>query len=198
MAFVEFVSEHYDLIIGVGSLVASAVGAVVFIIRNRKRIKNAKTDEDRTAIVNDLKSEVYGFISIAEGMFSDVPKSGSAKLLYVLNRIKPLCTACGIDFDEEFWTGFINDIVAKSNTVIEDKEIATAKARIIESIKAEITYMLTQMNELFASIPDSKEYKIEYLLKFIQTACAKHSIDVYDSYDWRGYVINLFEGDIAV
>lgn len=192
MVFVNFVKANYDVIIAVISALASVVYSVVMIIRNRKRIKNAKTDEERSAIIEDIKSEVYAFISIAESLFADIPKSGSSKLLYVLNQVKRLCAGSCIEYDGQYWTDFINGIVGKSNEVIDQKDFEEEKNRIIENVKTEIPYMVKQADDLFATIPDNLSYKIEYILKFIATACDKYPINVYAEYDWRGYVIGLY------
>lgn len=190
--FVELITR-YDVVIGVLTAIASIVYTFVLFFKNRNRLKSVKTTEGRIAIINDIKSRVMGFITIAENLFADIPKSGASKLLYVLNQVKELCKTNDIEYDQTLWTDFINSVVGNSNRVQETKAFEDEKAGIIEKVKAEIPYIVEEANKLFERIPDSLQYKIEYILKFIAVACDKYPVNVYTEYDWRAYVNSLYE-----
>lgn len=192
-AIINFFTNHYDVILGALVSLASLVYGAVLFFRNRKRIKNAKTDEEKAEVINSIKADVMGFITIAENLFSDIPKSGASKLLYVLNQVKKLCTTSGIEYDQNYWSDFISGIVGRTNGVQESKEEADEILRTIESVKGEVPFLITEANELFARIPDNLQYKIEYILKFIAIACEKYPVNVYSEYDWRDYVEKIYQ-----
>lgn len=193
----EIIKEYWDLILAVLSMASSLVIFIIFFIKRLKSLKNAKTDEERAKIKDEIKSVAYGLITSAEGLFSDIPKSGASKLLYVLNHVKELCVMNEIDYNADEWTEFVNSVVDKSNKVVEGKKFDSAKNDIIEAIKNEIPYFITEVNELFKNIPNALDYKIEHVLKLIATACDKYEINVYNEYDWRAYVMNVFSQEVA-
>lgn len=188
----EFIKTNYEWIISGCSLAVTAVYAVIYYVKRCKALKGAKTNEERTAIINDIKARTYGFISVAEELFSDVPKSGASKLLYVLNNVKNLCTDSGIEFDKNVWEKFINDIVSGSNEIIDVKKTEQQNADFIEKVKKEVPYMVDEANRLFANIPDSTIYKIEYIVKGIEILCKNLTVNVFDFYDWQTYVASTY------
>lgn len=194
----DFIKGNYDLIIAVGSIAFSFVFFLIVFVKRLKSLKNAKTDEERTKIKNELKSAAYGFITVAENLFSDVPKSGSSKLLYVLNKIKELCTMNNVEYDVQEWTDFVNGVIATSNGVVESKEQEKSKNDIIEKIKAEIPVFIAETEKLFSSIPESIEYQIEHVLKYVAVACDGYDINVFNDYDWRGYIYGFYTKQNAV
>ena len=145
-----------------------------------------------------MKSAVYGFITVAENLFIDVPKSGASKLLYVLNKTKELCMMNNVEYNAEEWTDFINNVVGLSNNVVETKEQEKAKNQIIEKIKSRIPGFVSETQKLFKSIPDSLDYQMEYILKYVSGVCEKEEINVFNDYDWKGYIYSFYVTDKAV
>lgn len=191
-SFVNFFTKYYDVIFS-GLVCLSSIGYTIFlIVKNRKRLKTSKTDGEKMDIVNEIKADVMGFISIAENLFSDIPKSGGSKLLYVLNEIKRVCSEKAIDFDSVYWTDFVDNIVAKTNEVLDQKELEAEKKIIIDRIKAQIPHFVSQASDLFASIPQAEAYMVEYVLKLVAVSCENESIDVYTAFDWRSHVESFF------
>ena len=180
--------SNWDAILTVCGFLGSAVAFTVYLVKRLRALKGAKTQGERDAIINELKSSAYGLVAVAEQTFKDVPKSGGCKILYVLNHIKALCGDSGVEYDESFWKEFIDEIVGRSNDVITATETSKAIDRYINKVKENVPYYIDDANKLFEVIPDSAEYKIEYILKLIRNDCAKHAINVYDVYDWRTYV----------
>ena len=181
-----------EVIWGVITLCTGLLYWFITFIRNRKRNKSITSTEEHIAVINEIKSHIMGFITIAENLFSDIPKSGASKLLYVLNQVKDLCKKFSIEYDQEMWTEFINSMVGNSNRVQESKAFEDEKTSIIEKVKSEIPFIVEEANALFERIPDSLQYKVEYILKFIAVACEKYPVNVYGEYDWRAYVTGLY------
>ena len=186
------IKEYVELIIACLSLLSTIVVAIVFYVKRFKAIKNAKTAEEKENALNDIKAKTIGLINVAERLFADIPKSGSSKQKYVLDHVKDICTEMNVLFDDGYWGEFINNIIDGANAVIDEKEIESEKAEIIERVKNEVPYFVDEADKLFSSIPDSQDYKIEYILKAIATACEKFSLNVYNSYDWRAFVLNFY------
>ena len=192
-----WIIENWETIVSIASICGSIIVAIIYLIRRLITLKGAKTTAERDAILAELKSNAYGLVAVAEQMFSDIPKSGSSKLLYVLNHIKTLCEEKNIEFCEDTWKEFIEGIVGASNDVITAKETEKAISGYIDKVKEEIPYFIADADKLFEVIPDSKAYKIEYILKLVSKACDKHAINVYELYDWRVYINELYNEQIG-
>lgn len=188
----KFILTNWELVTACISILCSLAAGAVYLVLRLKSLKNAKTQQEKDEILADLKSRAYGFVAAAEQMMADIPKSGQVKLLYVLNHIQKLCEEQNVPYDCESWTEFINSIVNTSNDVITAKETEKAISGYIAKVKEEVPYFMTDADKLFEIIPDSAAYKVEYILKLVAKACAKYAIDVYDLYDWRNYVNELY------
>ena len=193
----KFIVTNWELVAAVVSLLASLVGGGVYLVIRLTALKRAKTQGEKDAIIAEIKSHAYGLVAAAEQMMSDIPKSGQVKLLYVLNHIQKLCEEQNVPYDCESWTEFINGIIGTSNDVVTAKETERAISGYINKVKEEIPYYMADADKLFEVIPDSASYKIEYILKLVANACAKHAIDVYDLYDWRAYINGLYAEQIG-
>lgn len=194
----EVIKEYGEIILTCFSLLISIVITVISLVGRYKALKRAKTTEERANVINEIKADVFGLYNTAERLFSDIPKSGASKLLYVLNHVKEICGLKGIDYNEDDWKEFIEDINTQSNAIENNKAFESEKASVIELVKSEVPYFIEDANKLFEVIPDSKPYKIEYILKLVEVSCGKHNINVFSEYDWRAYVGNmLLESEVA-
>lgn len=193
----KFILTNWELVTaGISVLCSLTAGALYLIVRVRSYSK-AKTQAEKDEILAEIKSNGYGFVAAAEQMMSDIPKSGPAKLLYVLNHVKSLCEEKNVDYDAEYWTDFINSIVNTSNDVLTAKETEKAISGYIAKVKEEVPYFMADADKLFEIIPDSASYKVEYILKLVANACARYAIDVYELYDWREYINGLYGEQIG-
>ena len=183
--------NYWELIVTALSFLCSVVVFIVYLVKRHKAVKNAKTDEEKQEAINQVKADTLGWISVAETVFSSIPKSGSSKLLYVLDHVKELCTNKDVAFDEKYWTDFVNGIVAGHNEVIDAQKEASTKAEIIDAIKKQVPFFVEDAKKLFTNIPDSSAYEIAYVLKDIATACAEYEIKV--DYDWQSYVESFYK-----
>lgn len=182
------ISEYLELFIALITFLCSVVVFIVYLVKRGKAVKNAKTQEEKEAIINEMKAQALGFINVADNLFIDIPKSGPSKLLYVLNQIKKGCQANGTEYDEEYWKNYVNEMVSQTNAVLDEKATESEKANIIEKVKSEIPFFIVEAQNLFKAIPDSRSYEIEYIMKNISVACDKYPINVFLEYDWRGLV----------
>lgn len=193
----KFLLNNWELVTACISVFFSLAAGVIYLVVRLKAVKNAKTQQEKDAILAEIKSNAYGFVVAAEQMMSDIPKSGPVKLLYVLNHVKSLCEEQNVPYDAEQWTEFINGIVNTSNDVVTAKETEKAISGYINKVKEEIPYFMADADKLFEIIPDSASYKVEYILKLVANACAKYPIDVYDLHDWRAYINELYTEQIG-
>ena len=184
----EWLLNNYEAIIGLAVSLILLLLNVVSFIKAGKRVKAAKTDTERANALEGLKLRAFGLITATEDLFKGISKSGSSKLLYVLNNLEKVAGTYGVEFDEEYWTDFINTTVAVCNNVADDKAYERAVPVLIEQIKQEVPFYIKDANKLFEVIPDSSAAKLEYILKLISNSCAKNEINVYDLYDWKTYV----------
>ena len=188
----EWVENNWELITTIATFALSVTSFLIFFFRSRKALKTAKTDEERTEIKNAIKSATYGLITTAENLFSDIPKSGASKLLYVLNGVKELCLMNEVEYNAEEWTEFINNVIGTSNEVIDSKVYEGKKNDTIEAIKREIPYYIEDTDKLFENIPNSLDYRVEHVLKSVLIACDKFEVNVFNEFDWRGYIKGIY------
>lgn len=187
----EWIENNGGLILSCVTVLFSAGWTIYTFLSKRRALKNAKTEEEKQAITNDIKASVFGLISSAEAVFSDVPKAGISKLLYVLNKVKELCGIKDIDYNAEFWTNFVNEMVEKANEVQDEKAMEDEKNAVIELIKKEIPTYIDNANALFRAIPDGTRYKLAYIVDAIRLSCENHHINVFGEYDWESYVATM-------
>lgn len=188
------IEEILKLIGPIAGFLGAVLTLIVYVAKTRKRFKNAKTDEEKQAIINEIKGKALGLINSAEIYFSDIPKSGASKLIYVLDSVKTICAENGIEYCESEWTDYVNKAVENANATFKDKEIESERVTIIENLKAEIPFFIENANELFKSIPDSINYRIEYVMNLVKTACEGKTVNVFNDYEWRSYVEDLYKG----
>lgn len=187
------IGSNWELALSFGIACISFLTAIVQSRKRKKEQTKAKTSEEKSVVLDDIRSEVFALVGVAEELFGAIPKSGVSKLKYVLNKINELCEVAGIEFDNRYWTDFVNYIVNRTNNVKNEKAVEQEKIDIIEKIKEEVPFFVNQADELFKAIPDSFEYKIEYILKNISIACDKYEVNVYFEFDWKTFVLNLYE-----
>lgn len=188
----QWVSENWHLLISAVTALASLVFILINIIKTLKYARKATTAEEKQALIEDLKADVLGLINVAEDLFVNIPKTGPSKLTYVLNQVENLCKATGVEYCEEYWTTFINKVVGKSNQVHAEKELEATVNNLIEHVKNEISHFVATADRLFMAIPDNLEYKIEYVVRKVAEYCQTLSVNVFDMFDWKSYVREVY------
>lgn len=107
-------------------LLLTLIPSVIMLVQKWKAFKNAKTNEERQAILNDINNATIGFIQNAEETFKSVDTvlkaqgskgCGSVKKENVLTKIQSLCLQKGIEYDEKYWSEKVEELVALTKQV---------------------------------------------------------------------------------
>lgn len=193
----QFLNEYWELLVAILSFLLSSTLTVIVFVKRYKAAKASKNTELEVEILNELKGVAFGLINIAEHTFSDIPTSGASKLLYVLNNIKELCDQRGFKYDESYWEEFIDSVISQANYIQEEKADEKDKQATIDKIKSLVPDFVKEANRLFVSIPDSKRYKVAYIVSLIDEACDGEEIDVFNAFDWQEYVASFYEEKVG-
>lgn len=112
-------------------LLITLIPAVIGWVTKFKAYKNAKTDAEKQAILNDINNSVVQFIADAEKTFEALDVSlkqrgaasgcGTMKKESVLTKIQSLCLAKGIEYDSQYWSDKVDELVKLTNTVNTNK-----------------------------------------------------------------------------
>lgn len=118
-----------DIITLVGSiagfLFTCLVPTVVVMINRIKAARAAKSEAERQAALNDLRLLAQGFVVDAENLWKNVDpilkqngiSFGANKKDCVMTKILRACMERKIDFDEEYWSKEVDDLVAVTRQV---------------------------------------------------------------------------------
>lgn len=107
-------------------LFVTLIPNVILLVKKWKEAKNAKTDAEKKAIYNDLLCQVNTLITSAEEaykQFDELSKSkglkgnGAAKKDNVMTKLQNYCLQKGVEFDSDYWSKKIDEIVAMTKTV---------------------------------------------------------------------------------
>lgn len=186
-------ANNWHYVISALTALASLIFILINIVGTLKKAKTATTAEQKKALMEELKADVLGLINVAEDLFVDISKSGSTKLMYVLSHVENLCKATGVDYSEEYWTEFINKVIGKSNQVKSEKELESTVNALIEKVKTEVSHFIATADRLFLTIPDNVDYKVDYVVRKVAEYCQGLSVNVFDMYDWKSYIEDVYE-----
>lgn len=118
-----------DIIILIGSiagfLFTSFIPTVAVMINRIKAAKKAKSEAEQQAALNDLRLLAQGFVVDAENLWKSVDpilkangiSFGANKKDCVMTKLLRACIDRGIDFDEEYWSKTVDDLVAVTRQV---------------------------------------------------------------------------------
>lgn len=107
-------------------LVATLIPSIIALVKYVKSYKAAKTEAEKQAVYNDLRSEANKLIAAAEETYKQVDNiikqqggkgSGNVKKDSVMTKLQAYCVQKGIDFDSEYWSGQIDEIVELTKKV---------------------------------------------------------------------------------
>lgn len=107
-------------------LFVTLIPSVILLIKKWKAYKNAKTNEEQQKILNEISDASIKFIQDAEDAFKSVDvvlKSkgeagcGAMKKENVMTKIQSLCMQKGIDFDTEYWSARVEELVTMTKKV---------------------------------------------------------------------------------
>lgn len=121
--------EIYQIIlIAIGALTFIIGTLIPFILTIKNKVvalKAAKTEAEKTAIINEIIGEAQTLIVDAENMYKSVDallkqqggSSGALKKSQVMTGIQQLCLSKGIDFDFDFWSNEVEKLVTLTKKV---------------------------------------------------------------------------------
>lgn len=121
----------YKTIFAIISAIASflfvtLIPSIIALVKTVKQAKNAKTDAEKQAIYNSLLDEVNNLITNAEETYKNVDTilkaqtgkgSGAVKKELVMTKLQASCLQKGIEFDSQYWSNKIDELVAMTKTV---------------------------------------------------------------------------------
>lgn len=125
-------AEKLKLILTIVSIIASFVfvtliPSVIGLVQKTKAYKNAKSDEEKQTILNEISNSCVDFIKSAEEAFKPLdmamkaqnPNSGSGamKKESVLTKIQSLCMQKGIEYDSKYWSTKVDELVTMTKSV---------------------------------------------------------------------------------
>lgn len=107
-------------------VVATLIPSIIALVKYVKKYKAAKTEAEKQAIYNELLGEANKLIVSAEETYKQVDSllkqqggagSGSVKKDSVMTKLQAYCIEKGVDFDTEFWSGKIDELVQLTRKV---------------------------------------------------------------------------------
>lgn len=107
-------------------LLVTLIPSIIALVKYCKNYKNAKTDAEKEAIYNDMLNEVNNLIASAEETYKKVDAvlkqtcgtgSGELKKEYVMSRLQTYCSEKNVQFDRDYWSKKIDEIVALTKSV---------------------------------------------------------------------------------
>lgn len=121
--------EWYEILKIVGIALTFVAGTlipcVIKLVKNGKALHEAKTEAEREAAKNDMLSTVNTLVANAEQSYKEVDavlkqrgaSAGSVKKDSVMTKLQAYALDKGYEFDAEFWSAQIDEIVSLTKTV---------------------------------------------------------------------------------
>lgn len=108
-----------------GFVTSVLIPSVIVMINRIKAVRNAKTEAEKQAAINDITELMKGFCADTESYFkayeSEVKAKGgscsAAKQDSVLTKVLKECITRGIDYDQQYWAKKVDDYVASTKVV---------------------------------------------------------------------------------
>ena len=110
-------------------LIITLIPSIILMIKKWKQAKNAKTDAEKEAALNELNNEAIKLISEAEKAYLQVDElmkatnksssagTGELKKKSVMANLQSFCIEKGVNFDKEYWNTKIDELVALTKEV---------------------------------------------------------------------------------
>lgn len=106
-------------------IITSVIPFVTAIYSGYKKAKSSKTETEKQSAINDMKDVVLGFIGDAEMLYKNIDSmlkqrgttSGAIKKENVMTKLHAYAIEKGYEFDSEYWSNKIDEIVALTKNV---------------------------------------------------------------------------------
>lgn len=100
-------------------LFVTLIPSVILMVKNAKKAATAKTEAEQNAALNELNSVATNFIAEAEKTYASVndalkqkgASAGAMKKDKVLFQLQSYCNQKNIEFDADYWSKKIDEIV---------------------------------------------------------------------------------------
>lgn len=121
--------DVYDvvkIVIAIASfLFATLIPSIILLVNKWKALKKAKTEAEKQAIYNDMLGVANTLVGDAEDLYREVDaivkqRGGTMGLVKkdgVMNKLQAICIEKGVEFDKEYWSNKIDEIVAVTRKV---------------------------------------------------------------------------------
>lgn len=123
--------ETIKLILGIISAVAALligtiIPLIVKFVKKCKEAKAAETEAEKQAAINDLLGIAHQLVAAAEETYKSVDSilkgqggkgSGAVKKDSVMTKLQAACLEKGVEFDSEYWSTKVDEIVALTKEV---------------------------------------------------------------------------------
>lgn len=106
------------MILGILSILITTVLPLGYkLVKSVKALKEAKTEADKERAFNDMLIQAQSLIQAAETAFADIDKAGAKKKEDVVSHLQEYALSNGYEYDAEFWSAKIDEIVAFTREV---------------------------------------------------------------------------------
>ena len=125
-------SEQLKLILTIISTVASflfvtLIPSIILLVKKWKEYKNAKTEAEREAVLNEISTACVNFIKDAEEAFKPLDQAmkrenpntgcGATKKRDVLTQVQALCMQKCLEYDSKYWSEKVDELVEMTKKV---------------------------------------------------------------------------------
>lgn len=125
-------SEQLKLILTIISTVASflfvtLIPSIILLVKKWKEYKNAKTEAEREAVLNEISTACVNFIKDAEEAFKPLDQAmkrenpntgcGATKKRDVLTQVQALCMQKGLEYESKYWSEKVDELVEMTKKV---------------------------------------------------------------------------------
>lgn len=108
-----------------GFVTSVLIPSVIVMINRIKAVKAARTEAEKQAAINDIKTLAQNFIVEAESLYKDIDAivkekgktCGAVKKDSVMTKIQDACLERHTIFDKEYWSAYVDDYVATTRKV---------------------------------------------------------------------------------
>lgn len=107
-------------------LFVTLIPSIIALVKKWKEAKAAKTDAEKQAIYNDMLNQVNSLVANAEQTFMALDTAlknqgqkgcGALKKDTVMNKLQTYALQKGIEFDQDYWSTKIDEVVAVTKKV---------------------------------------------------------------------------------
>ncbi|MCH5315485.1 MAG: hypothetical protein J1E81_06195 [Eubacterium sp.] len=108
-----------------GFVTTTLIPTIIVMVNRIKAVKAARTEAERQAAIDDIKTLAQDFIAEAESLYKDIDAivkkegktCGAVKKDSVMTKIQDACLGKGIVFDKEYWGAYVDKQVTLTRQV---------------------------------------------------------------------------------